>query len=137
MRGAEPRWTTISKLLKGNSVITELCVWQYVVFNEYYKSGETFREALCVNGKYHNDDGPAVVTYYKSGKIRTKTWIHHGLYHRICGPSKIFYDESGQILSEEWFLRNKQIHPEEWLEENGYKWPLTNEQQTELLLMFK
>ena len=98
----------------------------------YFESGEISLEYWFQNGKCHREDGPAYIDYYKSGKIDYEEWYLHGKLHRTDGPAIIQHKTSRK----KWFLRRVRIHPEEWLEENNYKWPLSEDQQTELLLRF-
>ena len=60
----------------------------------------------------------------------------NGKRHRTDGPAYIGRYETGEIYDCEWFLNGKDVYPEDWLEENGYKWPLTKEQEIEFLLVF-
>ena len=105
---------------------------------EYYRDGVSIRfiEFLNENGERHRTYGPAFTEFWPSGGIATELWDQHGKYHRTRGPAMIFYDESGCIDSEHWLLDGKQIHPEQWLEENNYSWPLTEKQQAHLVKHF-
>ena len=129
----------------------------------YYGSGEIQSETWYHNNKLHCDDGPARVAYLPSGKFQSIEWYQYGQLHRKCGPARIFYylsdgrlsfkewylngklhrtdgpaeiyyNEFGGIKSEYWHLNDKDIYPKQWLEENGYEWPLTEQEQTEMIL---
>ena len=56
--------------------------------------------------------------------------------YRTDGPGYTMYDRVGKIIVKHWYLNGIQIHPEEWLEENGYQWPLDKQQQQELIREF-
>ena len=102
----------------------------------YYKSGKIKSEEWYLNGNEHRTDGPAFITYYESGKVRAKCWYLNSQLHREDGPTYIKFSLSGKIETEHWYLNDERIHPEEWLLENEYSWPLNNNQQIELLLKF-
>ena len=44
--------------------------------------------------------------------------------------------QTEKIQHTSWYLYGKVISPKEWLLDNRYKWPLTNQQETEFLLTF-
>ena len=80
---------------------------------------------------------PTRTYYYNSGEIWYQNWLVNGLPHKTDGPAIIYYYRSGKIAVDGWFLNGKRIYPDNWLKENNYKWPLTEDQQTELLLRFR
>ena len=94
------------------------------------------REQWYLNGKLHREKDPAYIKYLYSGEIDYEEWWVNGNLHRTDGPAFIEYSESGKIEIEEWYLNGEDIYLDEWLKEHGYKWPLTEDQQTELLLTF-
>ena len=98
----------------------------------YFESGEISLEYWFRNGELHRVDGPAYIDYYKSGKIKYEEWHLNGKEHRSNGPAIIQHNRSRK----KWFLRGVRIHPEEWLKENGYKWPLTDQQEIDFILEF-
>ena len=77
-----------------------------------------------------------VIKHYPTGELWYMVWYLDGCWHRTDGPARIVYTPSGKFRSIEWWLNGKLIFPENWLEENGYEWPLTKEQETEFLLVF-
>ena len=97
---------------------------------------EICNEYWYLYGKRHREDGPAGITYHKSGKIESEIWYLNDYLHRIDGPTEIWYNPSEKFQYNAWYLRHKRIHPERWLKENNYKWPLNNNQQIELILRF-
>ena len=101
----------------------------------YYDSGKVWIKEWYLNDQLHRTDGPAVIEYFHSGEVWIKEWYLNGEQHRTDGPASISNYQTGEIVYE-WYLNDKEIYPENWLQENGYEWPLTDDQQTELLLMF-
>jgi antitoxin component YwqK of YwqJK toxin-antitoxin module len=119
---------------------------------EYYKNGQIKSQIWSINGKYHNENGPAYISYYENGKIQSKSWRINGKYHNENGPAYISYYENGKIKYEEsWinekllnengpaltrYYKNGQIKYQEWLvngnrhNENGpsYIWYYENGQ---------
>ena len=105
-------------------------------YTEYHSSHETiFCKCWYLNGLPHRENGPTYIEYTESGDIYCKQWYLHGKQHRIDGPAQIFYFVD-KITFQRWYLNGEQILPEEWLEEKGYNWPLTEDQRTEFLLTF-
>ena len=104
------------------------------IINYYYKSGEILSKSWFSNGKLHRTGVSARIEYYKSGKIHSEKWCLNGKLHRTDGPAAIYYYNDGKV--EDWFLNDVYIRPKLWLKENGYTYPLTEDQQTEFLLRF-
>ena len=103
----------------------------------YQSSGEISVTQWWLNGRLHRTDGPANAGFKISGKMDFEGWYLNGKLHRTDGPAHIIYNPSVDIIFHSfWYLYGKEIFPFQWLKENGYKWPLTKDQQTELLLMF-
>ena len=67
------------------------------------------REVWIKDGKYHRDDGPAVI--YCDG---SKEWFQHGVYHRADGPASIFKDGT-----KHWGLNGTDYSFERWLDVNN------------------
>ena len=103
---------------------------------EYYSSGKIESEQWYLNGKLHREDGPAYIKYLYSGELWIKEWYLNDQLHRINGPAIIEYLYSGEVGYEEWHLNGEEIYPEDWLKEHRYEWPLTKDQQIELILTF-
>ena len=97
---------------------------------------EICNEYWYLYGKRHREDGPARVTYDEFGKIRFEDFYLNDYLHRTDGPAEIWYNPSEKFQYIAWYLHHERIHPENWLKDNGYKWPLSKEQQTEFLLVF-
>ena len=104
----------------------------------YYRSKRIGIKEWYMHGNLHREGKPAVIQYHTSGKISGEQWYLNGKYHRIDGPAYIGYYESNtrMVSGQFWHLNGLRIYPEEWLKENGYEWPLTEDQQTELILRF-
>lgn len=102
----------------------------------YHKNGKRKSNFWTLNGQYHKISEPAYFDYHESGNIFLEAWYQNGELHRTNGPAFILHNEKGIIESEIWYLHGKRIHLEDWLKENGYEWPLNDDQQTELLLRF-
>lgn len=61
-----------------------------------YFSTNTISNTECrVNGKLHNDNGPAEVDYYLNEKIRTVYYYKNGVLHNDKGPAVILFDQTG------------------------------------------
>ena len=58
------------------------------------------------NGKFHRDDGPAVI--YADGD---KAWYQHGVRHRADDPAII-----GADGTEYWYLNHTQLTFDEWID---------------------
>ena len=106
-----------------------------------YFLGKVLVEGWFLNGKYHRTDGPAYTLYYSCGTfprdtVERESWFLNGQQHRTDGPADIWYFPPNEIESKSWYLNDNEIFPEDWLKENNYKWPLNEQQQTELLLRF-
>lgn len=65
------------------------------------ETGELFREAFYINGKYHrNNDLPAVISY-NNGRV-AKYWYINGISHRENGPAYQF-SVNGNICQENYY----------------------------------
>ena len=106
-------------------------------YTRYFKSGKIEFQSWFLNGKRHRNDGPSSIGYYLNGEIEFEHWHLNNKLHRTDGPAVVHYNKSGKIISKCWWINGSSIYPNEWLKENGYKWPLTKEQETEFLLVFR
>ena len=76
-------------------------------------------------------------SYSEYADIIVEQHTLNGKLHRTDGPALVITDvETEKIQHTSWYLYGKQISPKEWLLDNRYKWPLTNQQETEFLLTF-
>lgn len=85
-------------------------------FQEFYQKSD---------GKYHCDDGPAIVGYhvYKDNEnniIKYEKWYRNGKLHRDNGPAIINYTELGTVVFEKWF-KNGKPHRDNGPAEISYK----------------
>jgi antitoxin component YwqK of YwqJK toxin-antitoxin module len=83
---------------------------------KYYDNGRKKLEEWIVDGKYHREDGPAIIEWYDNGQKEFESWCLKGEYHREDGPAyqEWFY---GQLSHKELWLNGKQYLRKEWVEE--------------------
>jgi antitoxin component YwqK of YwqJK toxin-antitoxin module len=60
-----------------------------------------------LNGKRHNENGPANISYNKSGNKKIEKWYIDGKLHNENGPEQIWYNENGNIHREFWYINGK------------------------------
>jgi len=87
-----------------------------------------------LNGIPHREDGPARL--WKNG---SEEWISHGKYHRTDGPAKIWkFDIFGINLQNQkyWYVNGIDISYEVniWMKEHKISWPFTKENLIEFKL---
>jgi hypothetical protein len=75
------------------------------------------------NGKYHREDGPAVV--WVGGP---NEWFYNGTRHRIDGPAVVW--PNGELC---WCLYGRSYSFDDWLKINTY---ITDEEKTMLTLLW-
>jgi len=80
----------------------------------FYDSGELWQERWYLDGKLHNDEGPAIICYRRDGSVRWKEWFLDGKRHNEEGPTIICYREDGCVEWEKWFLDGVEYSEEEW-----------------------
>jgi antitoxin component YwqK of YwqJK toxin-antitoxin module len=68
----------------------------------YYPDGSIKRECFFINGQQHRELAPAVICYYPDGSIKAEYFYINGKPHRELGPADIYYNEYGSI-NDEWF----------------------------------
>jgi antitoxin component YwqK of YwqJK toxin-antitoxin module len=76
---------------------------------EFYVNGEVLRQEWHLNGKHHNEEGPAYISYYENGKLRFQEWCLNGKTHNEEGPAYISYYENGKVRYQKWFLYDKRL----------------------------
>jgi hypothetical protein len=74
---------------------------------EYYENGQIKFKSWKINGKYHNENRPAIIWYYENGQIGYQSWFINGNLQNVNGPACIDYYENGQIESHEWYTNGK------------------------------
>jgi antitoxin component YwqK of YwqJK toxin-antitoxin module len=76
---------------------------------EYYENGQIKSQRWFLNGKQHNENGPAIIWYYENGKIEYQYWYINGNRHNENGPAYISYYENGQICTKAWYINGKYL----------------------------
>lgn len=73
-----------------------------------YNHGKIYREEYYFNGKYHREDGPAIIWYDKNGKVEIESYFLNAERHREDGPAWIAYNR-GKITDKEYWIRGIEI----------------------------
>ena len=89
--------------ISGKELIREL---YYQQDNTNYRTGEYY---TTINGKFHREDGPAVIHYNKNGKIEQECYYLRDQLHRSNGPAIIDYNEDGSIIEKLYFEWGKEM----------------------------
>jgi hypothetical protein len=76
---------------------------------KYYENGQIQSQRWFLNGKHHNENGPAIIWYYENSQIKSKHWIVNGEYHNENGHAYIYYYENGQIEYQSWHINGKYL----------------------------
>ena len=95
----------------------------------YTYTNEAGIKMWFVNGKYHREDGPAVINENDG----YKAWYINNNLHRIDGPARIY--PSG---NKEWWINGKNItnEVENWIRTQNVIWPWDEEIQVNFVLAF-
>jgi len=80
----------------------------------FYDSGELMWEWWKLNGKWHNEEGPARIYYRENGSVKWKEWYLNGKFHNEEGPALIWYRKNGSVKWEKWRLDGVEYSEEEW-----------------------
>jgi hypothetical protein len=75
----------------------------------YYENGQIEYQSLFINGNRHNENGPAYISYYENGQICTKAWYINGKKHNENGPFHIHYYENGKIKNYGWWINGLRL----------------------------
>lgn len=75
----------------------------------YYTNGNIYSETYTLNGRRHNDNGPAIIYYHSNGKISRVYYYLNNELHREDGPAVIWYYLSGVVEEELYFLNGIEI----------------------------
>ena len=67
------------------------------------------REWRNASGKYHREDGPAVIWHYPDGSIKREYFFLDGKFHRELGPAVICYNGDGSIKIERFYLNGEYL----------------------------
>jgi antitoxin component YwqK of YwqJK toxin-antitoxin module len=68
----------------------------------YYPDGSIKQEYFYINCRHHREDGPAAIWYYPDGSIKAEYFYFNGRFHRELGPAYTHYNGDGSI-DDEWF----------------------------------
>jgi antitoxin component YwqK of YwqJK toxin-antitoxin module len=88
---------------------------------EFYADGNILRQEWYLNGKYHNEEGPAHIKYYKNGNIWHQAWYLNGKYHNEEGPGYIVYNEDGNVEYQSWYVNDKYLFKKDFTSLNMIK----------------
>ena len=75
----------------------------------YYPNGNVEYKSWYINGKEHNENGPAIIEYYPNGNVKHKSWWINDKCHNDNGPAVIRYDEDGNIIRQEYWENGTRI----------------------------
>jgi antitoxin component YwqK of YwqJK toxin-antitoxin module len=75
----------------------------------FYPNGNVEFQGWYLNGKWHNEEGPAHIRYYENGQIRFRRWCLNGEFHNEEGPACIRHYEDGKVEYQGWYLNDKRI----------------------------
>jgi antitoxin component YwqK of YwqJK toxin-antitoxin module len=76
---------------------------------EFYDNGNVRFQSWYLNGKGHNEEGPAWIRYYEDGNVWDQKWLLNGNPHNEEGPAWIRYYKNGTVKFQEWWLNGKQL----------------------------
>jgi antitoxin component YwqK of YwqJK toxin-antitoxin module len=80
----------------------------------FYPNGKVAYQEWYLDGKWHNEEGPARVSYYENGKVAYQEWCFKGDYHNEEGPARIWYDEDGNVEYQAWYLNDKELSKQDF-----------------------
>lgn len=76
----------------------------------YENGGEKLFLERNYGGEYDSVDGkPAFVTWHASGQVMIQEWYRDGKYHREDGPAVIEYAENGRVKAEKYYLDGEEV----------------------------
>ena len=64
-------------------------------------------EIFSLNGKFHNENGPAYINYWDNGNIEYQAYYINGFLHNINGPADIHFYKNGNVKMKEYYINNK------------------------------
>lgn len=74
------------------------------------ENGIMVSEKHCLNGDYHNFNGPAWKSWYGNGQLLCERYIIHGKYHNEKDFALIRYNECGTMIEGEYWLNDKKVN---------------------------
>jgi antitoxin component YwqK of YwqJK toxin-antitoxin module len=80
----------------------------------FYPNGNVRFQSWYLNGKGHNEEGPAWIRYYEDGNVCYQTWYLNEKLHNEEGPAHTAYYKNGKTKNRQWFLNNKQLFKEDF-----------------------
>lgn len=76
----------------------------------YNGNGDPFDQHWMVNGVYHRQDGPAMITTDSKSGDTVYQWMQNGELHRDGKlPAFVVVDKNGQTLKSEWFIHGERF----------------------------
>ena len=79
------------------------------VKREYWDNGNIRREDWTLpNGKYHREDGPAMILYYENGNKEREQWSNNDKCHREYKPAQTWYNKDGSIALVRYWINGKE-----------------------------
>ena len=68
-----------------------------------------FNEAFLLDGKLHNDNGPAFILYNNHYKNypELELYFNHGKFHRIDGPALIYSYNENNLIQIRYYIEDK------------------------------
>lgn len=87
---------------------------QLICEQRWYDNNQLRSEEYWLNGKRHNEAGPAYCIWHQNGQLETEQyWLNNHL-HNESGPAYCFWYENGQLGSEQYWLDYEHLTKEEW-----------------------
>jgi antitoxin component YwqK of YwqJK toxin-antitoxin module len=81
---------------------------------QFYFNGNLEVQEWFLDGKLHNEEGPASIWFYENGNIEKQSWCLNDEYHNEEGPALIGYHEDGKVKFKVWYLNDKQLTKEDF-----------------------
>jgi antitoxin component YwqK of YwqJK toxin-antitoxin module len=81
---------------------------------EFYPNGKVRYQKWTLNGKLHNEEGPAIIRYHKNGNIQYQVWYLNDKWHNEEGPARVSYHKDGKVMFKEWCLDGKELTKEDF-----------------------
>jgi antitoxin component YwqK of YwqJK toxin-antitoxin module len=80
----------------------------------FYPNGNVEFQEWYLNGKIHNEEGPAYIRYHENGKVEYQEWWVNGKLHNEEGPAYIEYYEDGKVSYQSWYINDKLLSKEDF-----------------------
>ena len=92
-----------------------------------YSDGSFKREWTDEKGRYHREDGPAIICYRSDGSISSESFYFEFRLHRELGPAQIWYDKNGSIEFERFYFNRIYLGDEK--EGFWYLWRILSDEK--------